>query len=303
MSTFRTILFAADFSERSRSPYRVACSLARHSQGRLIVLHAVVPVLFGEPSGPEGTPALPVFFPTDTPTHRAELTAQLRQFYPPCPSVAIEHHVRDGDAAEELLRAAHEIGAELIVLGTHGRSGLDRLLAGSVAETVLRRAECPVLAYRTRAVAAEEEPETDKLRLVLHPTDFSEAAKPALQVARSLAQDEGAMLLLLRVVPPNHSADLEHDWEALQETRSHLVGGGPGGSSPVEVRLVEGDPAAEIQRTAGEVGAGLIVMGTHGRTGLPRLLMGSVAETVVREAACPTLVVKARPHEPARPEP
>jgi nucleotide-binding universal stress UspA family protein len=294
MPSFGTILFAGDFSERSKGPYHVAQTLAEHAGGRVVVLHVVVPVLYAEPSGPPGTAGLPVFFPTDSPAHHAELTDQLRQFYPAPNPERVEYQVKNGDAPQVILQAARELGADLIVLGTHGRSGLDRIVTGSVAENVLRHAECPVLAFRARP----EDPELGEIGLVLHPTDFSERSRAALQVARALAQSLDALLLLLRVVPERQFDHMDADWEQLQALEAEVEKDESGGNLRVETRIVSGEPAAEILRTAGEVKAHLIVLGTHGRTGLARLLMGSVAEAIVRDAFCPTVVVKPKHQEP-----
>jgi nucleotide-binding universal stress UspA family protein len=129
---------------------------------------------------------------------------------------------------------------------------------------------------------------------VLHPTDFSEPSRHALELACSLARDYGARLTLLHIVAPTlvcdegfvppDSAAFAAAWSSLEQVRP------PDPGVIVERHLVEGDPAAEIVRAAGA--CDLLVMGTHGRTGLGRLLMGSVAEQVVRRAPCPVVTVK-----------
>ncbi|MBL8797556.1 MAG: universal stress protein [Planctomycetia bacterium] len=137
-------------------------------------------------------------------------------------------------------------------------------------------------------------------KTILHPTDFSERSALALRLAGALARDHGARLVILHVaVPPPAimmegvavpaaEIDLKPLWAQLRKVK-------PADAVPVDYQLVEGDPAAEVMRIADEIGADVIVMGTHGRTGLGRLLMGSVAEQVVRKATCPVLTVKA-PH-------
>ncbi len=145
------------------------------------------------------------------------------------------------------------------------------------------------------------------VRTICHPTDFSEQSGYALRLAGALARDYGARLVLLHValppmpvyggevlvaVPPS-----SHDEERQHLDRLEVPDG-----VPTERRLVEGAPVEEILRVASEVSADLIVMGTHGRTGLARLLMGSVAEQVVRKARCPVLTVKT-PFPDAAPSP
>jgi nucleotide-binding universal stress UspA family protein len=147
------------------------------------------------------------------------------------------------------------------------------------------------------------------VRTIVHATDFSECSEAAFRLACSVARDYGARLLVLHVLrPPTATAYeagavlLEPEgyrdelWEKLHRLQPRQPG------VPVNHRLSEGDPAAEVLALARETGCDLIVVGTHGRTGLGRLLLGSVAEQVVRKAPCPVLTVKAPPPqaEPAR---
>jgi nucleotide-binding universal stress UspA family protein len=293
MSSFRTILVGADFSAQSTEAFRVACGLAEPAKTRLIVLHVVeLPVAFGEMG-------MPMPLPEVDPAEREALKARLRQAYAPDRPIDVEYRVGDGVPVEEVLRAADESGADLLALGTHGRTGLGRLLAGSVAEAILRRAHCPVLALHAREGAR---PEADAVRLILHPTDFSDRAEAALVVARALARDHGARLVLLHVEPIEvlEGAMVPVDPRAYLEPMAELRAKveGPDLKHPPESRCEQGDPANEIVRVAADLGCDLIVLGTHGRGGLGRLLMGSVAEEVLRRATCPTLIVK-----PSRPAP
>jgi nucleotide-binding universal stress UspA family protein len=295
MSAFEKILVAADFSEGSRESFRVACALAREGKTQVAVLYVAEPMYAA---------AEPVYFGRQTvqfsiierdPAYYEALKERLCEVYAPDHPLAVDYVTRVGAAADEILRAAEELGADLIVMGTHGRTGLRRLLAGSVAEAVLRRAPCPVLALRSPDRAREAE----GIRVILHPTDFSDRSADALRVARTLARDHGARLVLLHVASNEITAEgmviIPTDpavyREALDEMRGRL--GGPDLKFPVESAVREGDAAAEILRAAGEIPCDLIVMGTHGRRGLGRLLMGSVAEAVLRRALCPVLTIRA----------
>ena len=143
------------------------------------------------------------------------------------------------------------------------------------------------------------------LRLVLHPTDFSPHSEAAAKLAFALARDYGARVLVLHVLEPIVMGGVEgvaipdpRAYEA--EMRARLEGVRPSGTEVlVEHRLLLGSIAEEILRVAKESRCGVIVLGTHGRTGLGRLLLGSVAEQVVRKAPCPVLTVKAPPREAA----
>jgi nucleotide-binding universal stress UspA family protein len=141
MLPIRTILHPNDFSPYSDFAFQMACSLARDYGARLIVAYvkAPPPVAYGElgPIVPE---------PVAT---TEELKKKLMEMKPADPKIAVEYRVLEGDPASELVELAKEAHADLIVMGTHGRTGLGRLLMGSVAEAVVRRAACPVLTLKT----------------------------------------------------------------------------------------------------------------------------------------------------------
>lgn len=131
---------------------------------------------------------------------------------------------------------------------------------------------------------------------IIHPTDLSEASSHAFELACALARDQGARLLVVYVVPPptchaetlvQREPDFEQDLLALVRTLKD-----PQGRIMIDHQLLYGDPVEEIVRLASESGANLIVMGTHGRTGLRRVLLGSVAEKVLRTASCPVMTVR-----------
>jgi nucleotide-binding universal stress UspA family protein len=140
MLPIRTILHPTDFSEQSQHAFAAACSLARDHGSRLVVLYVRAPsaVAYGE-LGPIVTD--PVWTPAD-------VKAALSVLHLPDPGVEVEYRVAEGGPAAEIIRLARGLGANLIVMGTHGRTGLGRLLMGSVAEDVLRRAPCPVMALK-----------------------------------------------------------------------------------------------------------------------------------------------------------
>ena len=140
MYSIKTILSPTDFSEYSTSAFRLACSLARDYGGRVVVLHVAEPPLA---VAGDGVLMLPPAFDLEP------LRERLRQVRADESKVQIEHRLAEGDAAKEILREAAEGKCDLIVMATHGRTGLGRLLMGSVAEQVLRKASCPVLTVKT----------------------------------------------------------------------------------------------------------------------------------------------------------
>jgi nucleotide-binding universal stress UspA family protein len=138
---FQIILHPTDFSQWSQYALNLACSLARHHDARLILLHVWSPPLVPLAVGP--APVRPEDFSP------GPFEEHLRQLHVPDPEVRVERRLEQGDAATQIIHVAQETHCDLIVIGTHGRTGLDRVLMGSVAEKVLRQAPCPVLAVKT----------------------------------------------------------------------------------------------------------------------------------------------------------
>jgi nucleotide-binding universal stress UspA family protein len=143
MIAVRNILHPTDFSEQSRGAFDMACVLAKACGAKLTVLHVVQPMVS---VGEMGAVPMPV-----PPEMEAAVREQLMQVRPADSGVAVEHLLADGDAVFEILEAAREKKADLIVMGTHGRTGLGRLLMGSVAEMVVRKAPCAVLTVKPAA--------------------------------------------------------------------------------------------------------------------------------------------------------
>jgi nucleotide-binding universal stress UspA family protein len=145
MLAMKTILYATDFSADARPAFEVACALASERGSRLVVLHVERPPL-ATLGGTAGVPPLPNEY------DRERLWEELKGIQPACAGVAVEHRLEYGDPAAVILQTAQEIDADLIVMGTHGRTGLRRLLMGSVAERVVRKGPCPVLTLRSPAL-------------------------------------------------------------------------------------------------------------------------------------------------------
>jgi nucleotide-binding universal stress UspA family protein len=144
MLPIKTILHPTDFSERSDFAFRLACSLARDYGARLIVLHVLERPLLAYSGVMTAPPP-----PPPSPEERQSVQERLNRIKPMDPAISIEHVLVDGDPATAILQEAQERQAELIVIGSHGRTGLGRLLMGSVAEQVVRKARCPVLTVKT----------------------------------------------------------------------------------------------------------------------------------------------------------
>jgi nucleotide-binding universal stress UspA family protein len=151
MLPIHTILHATDFSEHSTCAWQLACALTRDYGSRLIALHvAPRPVLVGA----EGA------LPPHPDLHLEGARTQLERLAVPAGNVRAERRLEEGDPAAQILRVATEVHADLIVMGTHGRTGLSRLVMGSVAEEVVRKSPCPVLTVKTPVPESVPEPAT-----------------------------------------------------------------------------------------------------------------------------------------------
>jgi nucleotide-binding universal stress UspA family protein len=202
--------------------------------------------------------------------------------------------VEAGFPHREILGSVEARSIDLIVMGTHGRRGLDRFVLGSVAEKVVRLSPVPVLTVRIGA--SGERPYRD----VVIPTDGSDAAMPAERLGVDLARQFGATVHALSVVPQGRIRSSETDAafeEAAQaavervETRAATRAGDDG---EVLATIERGVPHRRILDYCGDVDADLVVLGTHGRTGVERFVLGSVAEKVLRLSETPVLVVPSK---------
>jgi nucleotide-binding universal stress UspA family protein len=216
-----------------------------------------------------------------------------------------------GEAADVLVDEARLRQVDLVVLATHGRSGVGRWIYGSVAEAVLTHSQVPVLLVREGGPAFELPPPAVPTPIVV-PLDGSSLAEPALPCATDLARALGAELTLVRVVPTgpvglNDEMGVEEvsptvDWldafdrEAyayLSDLAARLQQAG----IRARIRVIDDEPIEGIIRA--EVGAALVVMATHGRTGLARTVVGSVALDVLRQGTLPVVLVRPAPAAPA----
>ena len=282
MPAFRRILAAVDFSAWTPDVVATAAGLARAAGARLELLH-VLPL-------------------RETDTGAAE--AQLALCVPPvlAGDVAARRVTRAVVAELGILEVARESGADLIVLGTHGRTGLQHIQLGSVAERVVELSPVPVLTVR-RATAQRQGGAMLKISKILCPVDFSEHSQAALDHAAELARRYGAELTLLHVIepvlypiayglPPVAPVDYEQvAREAAARTLAGMTGKLP--NLKVSQRIEAGAASQRICDLAKDQGFDLIVLATHGYTGLKHVLLGSTAERVVRHAPCAVLVVKA----------
>jgi nucleotide-binding universal stress UspA family protein len=213
-------------------------------------------------------------------------------------AVRVEAFVDEGPPYAAIVERAQAFAADLVVVGSHGRTGLARLLLGSVAESVVRQATCPVLVVRPGPAAGP----------IVAATDLSAASKPGLRAAAIEAARAGSELHAIHVfelvgpgvtyaVDTSGTSASLGDTDALHRANEELLAAAAEATRglPVEARceVHAGEPATVIARRAEELSARLVAVSTHGRTGLERVLLGSVAERIVRLSPTSVLAVRA----------
>lgn len=301
MIEIRKILCPTDFSDFSERALEHALVLAKWYGGEVSVLHVIPKVLMP----PEAYPYLSEPLVPD-PKARERALEELGRFVHRARDMGIATEVRleEGEAVDEILTLAERLPADLVVMGTHGRRGFERLVLGSVAEKVLRKAACPVM---TVAMAREGETTSEQglFKRILCPIDFSTSSTRALEYALSLAKEADAHLTLIHVL----EAALEDAGDmaafAVSEYRDFLKRNALERlqqAVPEEARewcepeclVASGRSHRQILKVAKEQNTDLIVMGVQGRNAVDLALFGSTTHHVVREANCPVLTIRSR---------
>jgi len=213
----------------------------------------------------------------------------------------VETTIPWGDPADEILAQARSARADLVVMATHGRSGLGRWLYGSVADEVLRRASVPIFLVPP---GSEVPWSADRAPRILVPLDGSQLGEAALGPAGAWATQLGSEIILVQLIPfPPYSSYADSSGyvvsldpaAALAEAQRYLsevAGRLRSTVKQVRVRAELGEPSVAIAQVAANEEANLIVMATHGRSGLARLVLGSVATGTLRRANVPLLLVR-----------
>ena len=291
------VLCPIDFSDTSQHALAHAAAIARWYEARLTVLYVFVnlPTMEGPPL---------VLDHAD----RERLTMQMRQFAAAVPStVRMEFRIQEGAFAhDEIAAQITAMHADLMVLGTHGRSGFQRLFLGSVSEKVIRKATCPTLIVPPRASDVATDAPVQFHR-ILCPIDFSDSSFYALEYAINLAEEADARLTVLHVmelprIPSDEPAVVDIDVSRIHEAamtdarrKLHdLIPARARDYCTVDTAVVEGRAYQEILRRAAERQSDLIVMGVHGRGALDLLVFGSTTHHVIRSSTCPVLIIRRR---------
>lgn len=303
MTTIRRILCPLDFSRFSRHALDQAVALARETGAEVSVLHVFTfaPVVQSVAVG-NTIPMEPMRLDAAT---RAALQNDIAAFIDEVDTagITLTTTLFEGDAVTRILDRATDWNADLIVMGTHGRSGFERLLLGSVAEKVLRKAPCPVLTVPPRVLTADH---GLTLARILCPIDFSPASLRALDFASSLAAPQGPGIVALNVIELFaegagmrdelilDTVDFRAQLRRTALERLHAaIPDALRARCPISEVVAMGKAWKEILRVGTEEEADVIVMGVAGRSAADLLLFGSTTQHVVRQAACPVLTIRA----------
>lgn len=281
----KNILHPTDFSDSAKQALRQAVRLAVAHEATLHVFHTVL-LLSEDPKKTERD--LEDYKNTAT----EEARTLLRGGHTLDLQTACDRSVSVFDAVMDRVAL---IQPDLLLVGTHGRSGVSKFLMGSEAEKLLRHAPCHLMTLRADATLGAAD---GRFTRIVVPVDFSDHSRRALDIAHDLSQGRHDAITLLHVVEPipalyyagGITSRFALDGDLRSRVEDKLRSWAHDAESPVLV--TEGNPGAEIAKVASDLSAELIVMGTRGLTGLEHFFVGSVAERVCRHATVPVLTAK-----------
>jgi nucleotide-binding universal stress UspA family protein len=304
--SIRNILVPIDFSAISSQTIETAKRLA-HRFGASIHLahvhHWQYPTDFVGPVISSG------FLPQSFQEHRNKQLAEKLKTIASKAGLSSrgQTHLRTGASAfHEICKLAQEIPADLVVMPTHGYTGLKHVFLGSTAERVIQHSPCPVFVMRQKKRKSKSGG-AFTLRTILVPVDFSSCSRKGLEYAIGFANEIGARIILLHATYLGYiyssEGTLLYDIPGLQEAARKnaarqmrkLVRVVKFGRVKFETAFTEGSPALDISAFAKDHDVDLIITSTHGLTGFQHVLIGSIAEKVVRHAPCSVLVVPSHP--------
>jgi nucleotide-binding universal stress UspA family protein len=299
-SSFRQILCPVYFDETSPIALEYARHFAKKTGGTIQLLH-VVPTdeihLLRKVYHPEDGGGASIVWAEKV--AQDMLTKLAEEYLSDTPHDIVTR--TSGDPVTGILEAEKELGSDLVVMATHGRTGLTHFILGSVAEKVVRESRTPVLTTRSGEKLGDAHP----FQKILVPIDIGERSNVALVYARQLAEQFQGMVYPLHIVPSDeamlrlrdvyhakegdHGANLVLAEKTARQRLQELAQEHLSGVRYETVLHVSGDPGKTIIETERDIGADLMVMATHGVTGILHFLLRSLTEKMVREADCPVL--------------
>ena len=285
MITIKTILCPVDFFPASDAAVMYAASLAENYDAVIHLLHVITPVAAGTYEYAIDTTEIMKAMEESATREVTALKNKLKEA-----GVSSEFEVRVGDVYEEIKYAIEGLKPELVVMGTHGRRGVQRWFMGSTTEKLLRHSPVPLI-----TISATGENVSPRFRRILVTTDFSDGTPDALAYAFSVAQENESRISLLHVVN-DVTADVSGKYresltQGVEKQLEDLVPPEARTWCDVDTRVETGVPYRIILRTLEDEKVDLLVMNIHGKGMLDRALLGSTAERVVRVAPCPVMLI------------
>ncbi len=300
MITIKTILCPVDFFPASDAAVTYAAGLAANYGAKLRLLHVIAPLVPTTYEFPMHTIDIMKSLKETSTEGLRKLEAVAREA-----GVDVEVELRSGDVYDEIKRAIEVIKPELLVMGTHGRRGVERWFMGSTTEKLLRHSPVPLVTITANGDRPMTRPQ---FRRILVTTDFFEGTHDALAYAFSVAQENESRVTLLHVLH-DVAADLSGKYrepliKGVEKQLADLVPSEARNWCDVVTMVETGVPYRIILRTLEDEKIDLLVMNIHGKGMLDRALLGSNAERVVRAATCPVMLIpplKRRSKRKARP--
>jgi nucleotide-binding universal stress UspA family protein len=303
----QNIIVPIDFSKMSVQAVQIARQLARRFGASIHLAH-VRHINYAADFVAPAPPIVPFAFMTYE--QNAEQTAlkELKNVASECGVSSASCDVLGGAPPfDEICRLAQTLPADLVVMPTHGRTRLKHVFLGSTAERIVQHSSCPVLVARGKALQANNGSRF-RIKTILVPVDFSNCSREGLRYAIAFATEFGAKIILLHATYLGYVYSCEgtaiYDIPGLQKAARknaerkmrELVQSVNFGSVKFETVFTEGSPVIDICAFAKDHDIDLTITSTHGFTGFTHVLIGSIAEQVVRHAPCSVLVVPSHPH-------
>jgi nucleotide-binding universal stress UspA family protein len=286
--SIKNILYPTDFSAAAQSALPFVLDIAKMFGSRVTAVHV---------RAPDAVALMPpLSFPYQTEPIEGPAEALASALEPKLAAIEHECLVGEGEVWDFVAKVMEEREIDLVVVGTQGRTGLEKVMLGSVAELIFRQANCPVLTIGPNVSSGTGHPW--KINNILWATDFTPESLAAAQLAFSLARDRHAQLTLLNVVERPAAEDLVEPQRYIDSTvrmLQHQVPKGMSEECQLNYEVREGIPSDEILKLAKERGFDLIVLGVRpasGRLGLATHLARPTAHRVVCKATCPVLTVR-----------
>ena len=303
----QNIVVPIDFSKMSVQAIQTAKQLARRFGASIHLAH-VRHLNYAADLVAPAPPMVPFSFMTYEQDAERTALKELKEVASECGVSSATCDVLSGAPPfDEICRLAQTIPADLVVMPTHGRTGLKHVFLGSTAERIVQHSSCPVLVMRGSALQAHDRSRF-RIKTILVPVDFSNCSRQGLEYAIGFASEFGAKIILLHATYLGYVYSCEgtaiYDIHALQEAARktaerkmrELIQSLNFGAVKVETMLTEGSPVIDICAFAKDHDVDLIITSTHGFTGFTHVLIGSIAEQVLRHSPCSVLVVPSHPH-------